>query len=1010
MKKERGLLLLILLVLIISGCNQINYSPENIPIEEDRVFEECVPKIIPGILNIKFKPGYNVESLLNANSEVEKIISDQNLEEINSIEKTFKTIKTKNYKLQKKIGLDRWVTIKLDENINLEEELQKWKLKREIEQVELVYEPCLLLTPNENPLWTWAVSWQHNNTGNSSLGGVPDADIDSVEAWDIETGNVVIGNPDTSIMWYHEDLIENIWRNLGEDFDGDGEVLQANGTETIEYTDINGELRTRTYTKYIFDPEDINGIDDDLNGYIDDFIGWDFVNGDNDPRPDNLQSLEYQWHGTQTSGIIASKGNNTKGIVGVCWDCKIIASKGVYNPYAIQYAVDNGAKVITISWMPSYSGTYKEILDYAHELGVVITTGTGNYGTTSINYLCNSENVICAAGTNNYDRWWSDTSGGSSYGAKSDVGAPANMFSTVYYNHPNAIYVYASGTSFSSPLVGGVAALILSENPTLTPDEVKSIIKSSVDRFNYTTRYLGTGRVNAYNALLLTQNSTLYGHFPISIINSNNTIRINNTLYIYGTANSENFKNYEIYYGSSFNPTSWTFLDRLTLPVSNSLIYQLDLSRIPIGDGEIKVVVNDNNGQFAFDSFPISMGPLYQPGWPQTIPSSNFVTSADLNNDKLYEIIITANQYIYVFNYDGTLVQGWPFTTGSTISSAPSFADIDKDGKLEIIASSDKIYVLNYDASNVNGWPQTNSGLYSSPVIVDINNDTFLEIIYPYSNTITIRRHNGEILPGWPYSLGSLSIYDLSVGNIDNDEDLELLFGTTSSVATLYAINPDKTNVPGFPKSFNMSIMSQPTLADLNNDGLLDIVIITSTDRKIYVLNNQGTPLPGWPRDLGTVVATNPAIADVDNDGFPEIFYGSDRLYAFNHDGTNLTGWPRTGDGQFFSPIIIDIDNDNRLEIISNTIANSLYIYNHDGTSVPGWPQISNYMRTYANVIEDIDNDGKLEIIGGPGETVIWRTEKPRTNTFDWPRYKHDYQNTGNVYFYPVCQRWERYY
>jgi len=107
--------------------------------------------------------------------------------------------------------------------------------------------------------------WAMNNTGQN--GGTLDADIDAIEAWDIATGSpsVVVGLIDTGVDWKHPDLVNNIWQNLGEDADGDGRVLEWNGST------------------WIFDPGDINTTDDDGNGYINDFIGWDFIDNDNDP-------------------------------------------------------------------------------------------------------------------------------------------------------------------------------------------------------------------------------------------------------------------------------------------------------------------------------------------------------------------------------------------------------------------------------------------------------------------------------------------------------------------------------------------------------------------------------------------------------------------------------------------------------------------------------------------------------------------------------------------------------
>ena len=157
--------------------------------------------------------------------------------------------------------------------------------------------------------------WHLHNSG--QYGGTIDADIDAPEAWDIETGDsdVIIAIIDSGIDYTHPDLENNIWSNEGEIPD--------------------------------------NRIDDDENGYIDDVIGWDWRNNDNDP-------LDDLGHGTMCAGIASAVGNNNIGVTGVCWNCKIMPLKIIDSTIslefdiddlasAIEYAADNGANVISIS-------------------------------------------------------------------------------------------------------------------------------------------------------------------------------------------------------------------------------------------------------------------------------------------------------------------------------------------------------------------------------------------------------------------------------------------------------------------------------------------------------------------------------------------------------------------------------------------------------------------------------------------------------------------------------------
>jgi thermitase len=302
--------------------------------------------------------------------------------------------------------------------------------------------------------------------------GLPDADIDAPEAWEITTGSpdVVIAILDTGIDYTHPDLAANIWNNADE---------------------IPG-----------------NGIDDDHNGYIDDVRGWDFYNHDNDPKDDH-------GHGTLCAGIAGAVGNNGVGIAGVAWNCKIMSVKilnetGWEAPWedvaaAIKYAADNGANVISMSF-----GVYEvhyileDAVNYAYSKGVFLCAAAGNDNTDNVSYPCAYDNVTAVGWTNLKDQ----ASSYSCYGDWVDIAAPGNLiYSTMptYHVTDNDYgmpqnYTFHAGTSAATPMVAGVAALLLSKDPSLSPDEVKALLCNNVDPYTG-DKYIGTGRINAYKAL-----------------------------------------------------------------------------------------------------------------------------------------------------------------------------------------------------------------------------------------------------------------------------------------------------------------------------------------------------------------------------------------------------------------------------------------------------------------------------------------------------------------------------
>ncbi|MDQ3193312.1 MAG: S8 family peptidase [Bacteroidota bacterium] len=306
------------------------------------------------------------------------------------------------------------------------------------------------------------------------------AKINSIQAWDITTGSaaVSIALVDNAVSTTHEDLNSNIWINPGE--------------------------------------IDANNIDDDLNGFTDDVNGWDVADNNNNPNPPTSATSSSAFvHGTHCAGIASSATNNAIGIASLGYNTKIIAVKcsndnssdeGNSLPYAydgVYYAIQAKADIISMSWGGS-SGfflTGESIINAANAMGITLIAAAGNNNSSTPFYPAAYNNVISVGATDQLDQKASF----SNFGSTIDVMAPGvSIFSTLSSSTNNS-YGSLSGTSMACPLVAGLAGLILSVDPDLSPSEVKTFLKNgceNIDSQNLSyTGQIGAGRINAYNTL-----------------------------------------------------------------------------------------------------------------------------------------------------------------------------------------------------------------------------------------------------------------------------------------------------------------------------------------------------------------------------------------------------------------------------------------------------------------------------------------------------------------------------
>jgi subtilisin family serine protease len=268
--------------------------------------------------------------------------------------------------------------------------------------------------------------------------------VRSPEVWQQGyTGDgVVVAVVDTGVDYFHHELDDNIWINPGE---------------------IAG-----------------NGLDDDGNGFVDDMHGWDFIDKDASP-------LDLYGHGTHVAGTIAGE-NNGYGITGIAYNAQIMPVRvldeygsGRYRGVAagIRYAADNGADVINLSLGGGFSSVVQDAVQYATEIGSVVVMAAGNEGQMSPGYPAHAATdwgiAVGAVDRNQTMAYFSNRAGITPLDYVTAPGVD------VYSSIPEGGYAFYSGTSMATPHVAGVAALILSANPDLTPSEVEDLITSTAN-------------------------------------------------------------------------------------------------------------------------------------------------------------------------------------------------------------------------------------------------------------------------------------------------------------------------------------------------------------------------------------------------------------------------------------------------------------------------------------------------------------------------------------------------
>jgi subtilisin family serine protease len=716
--------------------------------------------------------------------------------------------------------------------------------------------------------------------------------IQAVESWEgyVPNDEIILAIIDTGIDYEHPDLQGSLWINLPEDLNGNR----------------------------ILDSADINNLDDDGNGYVDDVIGWDFTDA---PRfadggdyldPDNDPMDEYLGgHGTKIAGIVAAQTANSIGVAALTPGASVMNIRaGTAGGYleeddvarAVLYAINNGARVVNMSFGDVVVSRFlKDVIEYAYSEGTTIIASAGNSGTDVTHYPSGLPQTISVGASDRSDQ----IAGFSNWGHTIDLVAPGVE---IIAPRAGGGYEMANGTSFSAPMVTATAGLLLSKNPEYSAEEIRNLLKTSTEDIGIRgwDERSGSGRLNMYRASQIDKKSSLFVNYPASGISV-----ASDSIPIVITAVDPDLISVDVSYGLGKDPVEWfNLVTGHKYQIIEDTIAVFSISVIPDTSVILKLNIKTWRGETLDYRSIISID--------RTEPLISDVTHLrTLDEDQFISLI--------------------EFKTDD-ITSADIFyrteGVIEPFDVIHLEYETDHHYYLSELQGDIEYYIRvTNmSGLST----IEDNAGQYYKIRNMKENLIP------EDFVQVNQSLPAGFILDEAT-DFDGDGNFEAVlsvydeFGSFGPV-TIYEyvqdqfIKQSETSFKGIPRSYG----------DADNDGKKELLIGFGQQSFLLEASQQDT----WPTevvwsDTGTFWASR--ITDLDDDGLNEIVGKEDhsfillesladnqfsKKYIFNNPspGENQLGPPRSE--------VADIDDDGRLEIYFGDYDGDLIIHENSGNDM----------------------------------------------------------------------------
>ncbi len=379
------------------------------------------------------------------------------------------------------------------------------------------------------------------------------------------------------------------------------------------------------------------------------------------------------------------------------------------------------------------------------------------------------------------------------------------------------------------------------------------------------------------------------------------------------------------------------------------------------GDGDMEILFGDASGLFHVvhhDGTPL-------PGWPialgDTMASLSTPAVVDIDGDEEYEILAVSPASLFCWHLDGTDLAGWPtaieFDEQTAVFMSPMVADLDADGDEEVVLGTvpGQLHIWDHTGS-LTQTLDAGEPMLCVPAIGDVDGDGTLEIIAgsgdPNEGTgghVHAWHHDGSVVDGqWPRTIAGIMLGGIALADLDGDRDVEILAPGSYLIgmptAMLYVFQGDGSSYAGWPQYMGFVIACQPTIGDMNLDGVLEFVVPVWDDQAsstVYAWTEDGVPVAGWPQDVdGVADFVAPMIGDIDGDGSPDVMIATTEgeVCAWGATGQPVAGFPYLMDEVFSTTGIVtinDLDGDGDVEIMLPNICGALHAWDLPGTFDP---------------------------------------------------------------------------